>query len=391
MALPGKVGGKSPDSSFGDHVTTLGKTSGSSNPVAVSIRNLKKHFGEVKAVNGLTVDFRQNEVTSFLGHNGAGKTTTMQILTGLLSPSGGEAYVYGTSVTRDMPKIRSRIGVCPQDNVLFDILTVKEHVLLFGGLRGFEENEINVLEIVAEVGLQDKLDTDVKSLSGGQKRKLQVALSFVGDPAVVFLDEPTAGMDSEARREVWALIGRKKQGRAIVLTTHQMDEAEILGDNIAILDKGVLQEQGTPEELKTRFATGYFIDVAFREGGDRASVLSMIKKFAPGARVDVKELVGENGSPADIARAEKSELSTRSKGDYTIVVPTESSGALSKIFAQLENAKGAGAHGIDAFGVTSTSTRRCVRTACESERRRYDEYGGARGLILGLYAKLPKT
>ena len=325
-----------------------------SSSVAVSIRNLKKSFGDVHAVNGLTVDFCENQVTAFLGHNGAGKTTTMQMLTGLHRPNDGDAFIYGTSITHDMPKIRSRIGVCPQENVLWDILTVEEHVLLFGGLRGFEENEIDVNEILNEVGLAEKRNTNVKSLSGGQKRKLQVALSLVGDPAVVFLDEPTAGMDSEARREVWALIGRKKEGRAIVLTTHQMDEAEILGDKIAIIDKGHLQEQGTPEELKVKYSSGFYINISFGTSANRRGLFEMVKACDSSARIDVKEIVGDDASDAEVKRAELAELDARGKGDITVVIPAGNSGKLASIFAMLEKVQKTGEYDVE-FGVTSTS------------------------------------
>ncbi len=227
--------------------------------IAVSIKNLCREFTRQdgstnKAVNGLTVSFGFNQITSLLGHNGSGKSTTISLLTGLLNPDSGDAFIRGLSVTREMASIRPLLGVCPQTNVLWDLLTVSEHMELMTRIRNLSEIESrkNILDLMMEIGLSDKADTFAKDLSGGQKRKLCTANALIGDPAVIFLDEPTAGMDSSARRDVWEMLLKRKVGKAIVLCTHQMDEADILGDRVVILSDGCVQEQGTPAFLKAK-------------------------------------------------------------------------------------------------------------------------------------------
>lgn len=221
---------------------------------AVSIRHLKKTFGDFNAVDDLDLDIFEGQIFALLGHNGAGKSTTINMLTGLLSVSSGSALISGKDVATDMMSIRRNIGVCPQHDVLYNDLTVKEHFLLFAALRGIEPSEVRVeiRQKIIDVGLTEKLNTLAGSLSGGQKRKLSVALALLGNSKVVFLDEPTSGMDPYSRRATWDLLRKNRKGRAIVLTTHFMDEADILGDRIAIMAEGKVKCCGSSYFLKSQ-------------------------------------------------------------------------------------------------------------------------------------------
>lgn len=328
------------------------------NPVAVSICGLRKSFGGVIAVDGLSVDFYANQITSFLGHNGAGKTTTIQLLTGLHRPTGGDAFIFGKSIMNDMVGVRESISVCPQENLLWDLLTVREHIMLYAGLRGLKEGEADAIKFLEEVGLQDKVDSRSKDLSGGQQRKLQVALALVGEPKVVFLDEPTAGMDSQARREIWKLLDSKKAGRAIILTTHHMDEADILGDRIAVIDAGHLQVAGTSDDLKGKFAVGHHLEVSLGERADRRAVLSAVRavhEAAAPTEVELGDQLDESARPEEKAAAMEAALSVTGAGDLRLLVPLHAEPYLGRILSQLEEFKAAGSHGVEDFGIASTT------------------------------------
>ncbi|XP_068775738.1 phospholipid-transporting ATPase ABCA7 isoform X2 [Struthio camelus] len=252
----------------------------------VSIRNLVKiyHNSSRVAVNGLSLDFYEGQITSFLGHNGAGKTTTMSILTGLLPPTSGTAYILGWDIRSDIDSIRKTMGMCPQHNVLFDILTVEEHVWFYGRLKGLSEEQVKAEmdQLIRDTGLPHKRREQTKKLSGGMQRKLSVAIAFVGGSKVVILDEPTAGVDPYSRRSIWELLLKYRKGRTIILSTHYMDEADLLGDRIAIISQGRLCCCGSPLFLKARLGTGYYLTLVKRErvgpGGSTGSILSPTKK-----------------------------------------------------------------------------------------------------------------
>uniref|UniRef100_A0A7N5ZZB3 ABC transporter domain-containing protein n=1 Tax=Anabas testudineus TaxID=64144 RepID=A0A7N5ZZB3_ANATE len=224
--------------------------------LGVSIRNLVKIYkkGAKLAVNHLNLKFYEGQITSFLGHNGAGKTTTISVLTGLFPPTSGTIYIKGMDIRHDMDLIRRTLGVCPQHNVLFDILTVEEHVWFYGCLKGLSEAEVKA-----------ELDTLLDDV-GGMQRKLSVAIAFVGGSKVVVLDEPTAGVDPYSRRGIWDLLLKYRKDRTIILSTHYMDEAELLGDRIAIISQGELCCCGSPLFLKSRLGSGYYLTVVKREG-----------------------------------------------------------------------------------------------------------------------------
>ncbi|GAA6225610.1 ATP-binding cassette sub-family A member 1-like [Lates japonicus] len=235
----------------------------------VYIENLVKVYrhGKKLAVDGLTLGFYEGQITSFLGHNGAGKTTTMSILTGLFPPTSGTAYILGRDIRTELSAIRQSLGVCPQHNVLFSMLTVEEHIWFYARLKGLSEEQVKgeIEQILQDTGLPHKRTSRTSTLSGGMQRKLSVALAFVGGSKVVILDEPTAGVDPYARRGIWDLLLKYRQGRTIILSTHHMDEADILGDRIAIISHGKLCCVGSSLYLKNQLGTGYYLTLVKKE------------------------------------------------------------------------------------------------------------------------------
>uniref|UniRef100_A0A9J8AQC3 P-type phospholipid transporter n=1 Tax=Cyprinus carpio carpio TaxID=630221 RepID=A0A9J8AQC3_CYPCA len=234
----------------------------------VYIENLVKVYSNGKlAVDDLTLGFYEGQITSFLGHNGAGKTTTMSILTGLFPPTSGTAYIQGKDIRTNLNTIRQNLGMCPQHNVLFSMLTVEEHIWFYARLKGLSEEKVKseMEQIVMDLGLPHKRKSRTSQLSGGMQRKLSVALAFVGGSKVVILDEPTAGVDPYARRGIWDLLLKYRQGRTIILSTHHMDEADILGDRIAIISHGKLCCVGSSLFLKTQLGTGYYLTLVKKD------------------------------------------------------------------------------------------------------------------------------
>ncbi|KAJ6658442.1 hypothetical protein lerEdw1_020146, partial [Lerista edwardsae] len=229
----------------------------------VCIQNLVKIFPNHSkpAVDGMNITFYESQITALLGHNGAGKTTTMSILTGLFPPTSGTILVGGKDIQMHMDAIRQIIGMCPQYNILFNHLTVAEHILFYAQLKGRsrEEAELEMEMMLEDIGLPHKRNEEAQHLSGGMQRKLSVAIAFVGEAKVVVLDEPTSGVDPYSRRSIWDLILKYRTGRTIILSTHHMDEADILGDRVAILSQGKLHCSGSPVFLKNSFGSGYYL------------------------------------------------------------------------------------------------------------------------------------
>jgi ABC-2 type transport system ATP-binding protein len=214
---------------------------------AISVRDLRKSYGSYEALRGISFHIAEGEVFGLLGPNGAGKTTTVEILEGYRSRDGGDVRVLGFDPSRAERAFRERIGVVLQQSQLWPNLTVRETHQLFAG---YYERPRDVDEVVELVGLADKRDARVKTLSGGQKRRLDLGVALVGDPDLVFLDEPTTGFDPAARRAAWDMIrSLRSLGRTILLTTHYLDEAENLADRVAVLREGLIVREGTPAEL----------------------------------------------------------------------------------------------------------------------------------------------
>jgi len=215
----------------------------------VEVNSLIKQYGKLKAVDGISFEVNEGEVFAFLGPNGAGKTTTVEILECLRPLTGGSAKVFGYDVTKnaDVKEIKKRIGVLPQDFSALEKLTVKENIDLIGDMYG---QHLDVVKVIELLDLQDKTNERFENLSGGLKQRVGVAAALVNDPQLVFLDEPTTGLDPKARRDVWAVITNlRKLQKTVFLTTHYMEEAQALADRIAIIDKGKIVLIGSPQEL----------------------------------------------------------------------------------------------------------------------------------------------
>ncbi|CAI5445254.1 unnamed protein product [Caenorhabditis angaria] len=253
----------------------------------ISVKNLVKIWSSTgeKAVDGLSFEAKQGQVSVLLGHNGAGKSTTFQSLSGMIKPTHGEVKINGKNVTSIEKNTNQFVGLCPQYNPLYEKLTVEEHLWLVNGLKGKEEDnrfkeEMN--RLLRDVKLNDKYNELAMNLSGGMKRKLCVCMALIGSSEVVLLDEPTAGMDPGARKDVQDLLEREKQNRTILLTTHYMDEAERLGDWILIMSHGKLVSSGTTKFLKQKYGNGYLLTVVLDVNGDKekmSDTLEQICKF----------------------------------------------------------------------------------------------------------------
>ena len=239
--------------------------------LALSVRGLHKRYGSTVAVDGLDLEVRRGECFGLLGPNGAGKTTTIEICEGLTTPDSGDVEVLGRRWTDDAHDLRGRLGIQLQDTQLSEKLTVEETVRLF---RAFYTRGRPVDDCIALVQLDEKRKAQVRQLSGGQKQRLALACAIVGDPELLFLDEPTTGLDPQARRQLWDLIEQfKALGRTIVLTTHYMDEAERLSDRVAIVDHGRVIALGTPRQLIARRGADHVVEFATAPSDERVAPL----------------------------------------------------------------------------------------------------------------------
>ncbi|MED6193393.1 ATP-binding cassette sub- A member 2 [Stylosanthes scabra] len=314
--------------------------------VAVQIRGLAKTYPGAcnigccckckrtkpyNAVKDLWVSFEKDQLFCLLGPNGAGKTTVINCLTGISPATDGDALIYGHSIrsSAGMSKIQKLIGVCPQFDILWDLLSGEEHLRLFATIKGLTPSSINSItqESLAEVRLTDSARVRVGSYSGGMKRRLSVAISLIGNPKLIILDEPTTGMDPITRRHVWDIIQNAKKGRAIVLTTHSMEEADILSDRIGIMAKGRLRCIGTSIRLKSRFGTGFVANISFHgnnvgSGTDNRDAVSSAHHEA------VKQFFKNH---LDVVPKEEN------KNFITFVIPHDKEGILADFFAELQD------------------------------------------------------
>jgi lipooligosaccharide transport system ATP-binding protein len=232
----------------------------------IRARGLVKRFGSFTAVDGIDFDLQRGEAFGFLGPNGAGKSSTMRMIGCVSPPSAGELSILGLDPVRDGREIRSRLGVVPQDDTLDVELTVRENLLVYGRYFGLPRDVIRerTARLLEFVQLSDRADDQVDPLSGGMKRRLTIARSLINEPDIMLLDEPTTGLDPQARHAVWDRLFRLKQrGVTLVLTTHYMDEAEQLCDRLVVMDAGKIAAGGTPRELIERYSTPEVLELRF--------------------------------------------------------------------------------------------------------------------------------
>jgi len=247
------------------------------NKVVINIRNLKKYYNGVKAVDGISFKIYQGECFGFLGPNGAGKTTTINLLSCYLKPDSGDIFIMDLDVKKEPSKVKQFLGIVPQENIFFEELSVYENLMFFGKMYSNDKeklkNRINFL--MKKVGLEENSRTKTAKLSGGMKRRLNLILGLVNDPEILFLDEPTTGLDPQSRRLVWDYIFElKERKKTIFLTTHYMEEADFLSDRLAIIDYGKIIAEGTPEKLKETIGKGDLLN--FKVEGNKSNILKVI-------------------------------------------------------------------------------------------------------------------
>ncbi|KAM9858193.1 ATP-binding cassette sub-family A member 2 [Aulostomus maculatus] len=341
-------------------------------PLVVCIDKLTKVYktGSKLALDKLSLNLHENQVVSFLGHNGAGKTTTMSILTGLFPPTSGSATIYGHDIRTEMERIRQNLGMCPQHNVLFDRLSVEEHLWLYSRLKGMAEEDIRkeMEKMIADLELSNKRHSLVQTLSGGMKRKLSVAIAFIGGSRAVILDEPTAGVDPYARRAIWDLILKYKQGRTILLSTHHMDEADLLGDRIAIISHGKLKCCGSPLFLKSTYGDGYKLTLVKKqsEGPGQGSQVqpssspSPSSSLSPCSEAQVTQFIRQFVASCLLVSDSNTELS--------YVLPSEAvkKGCFERLFQALEQSLDSLA--LTSFGVMDTTLEEVFLKVSEEDQ-----------------------
>ncbi|XP_057618599.1 glucosylceramide transporter ABCA12 [Chionomys nivalis] len=313
--------------------------------VGVALHGVTKMYGSKTAVQNLNLNFYEGHITSLLGPNGAGKTTTISMLTGLFGASAGTIFVYGKDIKTDLNTVRKNMGVCMQHDVLFSYLTTKEHLLLYGSIKvpHWTKKQLHeeVKRTLKDTGLYSHRHKRVGTLSGGMKRKLSISIALIGGSRVVILDEPSTGVDPCSRRSIWDVISKNKTARTIILSTHHLDEAEVLSDRIAFLEQGGLRCCGSPFYLKEAFGDGYHLTLTKKKSPnldtsaicDTAAVTAMIQSHLPEAYL--KEDIG---------------------GELVYVLPpfsTKVSGAYLSLLRALD--KGMGKLNIGCYGISDTT------------------------------------
>uniref|UniRef100_A0A8C2MJ39 ATP-binding cassette, sub-family A member 14 n=2 Tax=Cricetulus griseus TaxID=10029 RepID=A0A8C2MJ39_CRIGR len=259
----------------------------------IQIQHLYKKFtlknSTLMAVKDLSLNLYEGQITVLLGHNGAGKTTTLSILTGLYLPTRGKVFISGYDISSDMVQVRKSLGLCPQDDLLFPMLTVLEHLYFYYVIKGIRSKKRarEIDEMLTSFDLLDKSNTLSKDLSGGMKRKLSIIIALIGNTKVVILDEPTSGMDPVSRRTTWDLLQQYKENRTILLTTHHMDEADVLGDRIAIMVSGTLQCCGSSFFLKKLYGVGYHLVMVKTPECDVEKISQLIRDHIPTAEMEM--------------------------------------------------------------------------------------------------------
>lgn len=232
----------------------------------IETKELTKIYDDNQVVNHLSIQVSKGELLGFLGPNGAGKSTTIKMLINILKPDGGTAFINDADITQSPQKIKHLIGFVPQELIFYEDLTAKENLIFFGQMHGISKAELRIQshKILTTLGLNDRKDK-VKNFSGGMKRRLNIGIALIMNPQILFLDEPSAGLDPHIKHLVWNVIREfKRKGRTIVLTTHDMNEAETLCDRVMIIDQGVIIAEGTPEELKEQYSEKNILEIQLK-------------------------------------------------------------------------------------------------------------------------------
>ena len=249
----------------------------------IHARGLTKAYGSVQAVRGIDLDVWRGEAFGFLGPNGAGKSSTMRMVGAVSPPSGGELRIFGLDPAVDGPRIRGRLGVCPQDDTLDPELSTRENLLIYGRYFGLSRAtcQARATELLDFVALSDRADEKVENLSGGMKRRLTIARSLINEPDLLLLDEPTTGLDPQARHLLWDKLFRLRQaGVTLVLTTHYMDEAEQLCNRLVVIDGGLIVAEGSPAELIRQYSTREVTELRFSPDDDQEALADKVADLA---------------------------------------------------------------------------------------------------------------
>ncbi|MGC8611475.1 MAG: ATP-binding cassette domain-containing protein [Athalassotoga sp.] len=265
----------------------------------LEVEDLKKYYFDVKAVDGISFKVLKGEVFALLGPNGAGKTTTLEILEGLKDYDSGKIRLFGEEIRRKIPRrLRERIGVILQENNFVDHLTTIEILKMF---RSLYPKGLDIKDILKEISLEDKANAKVEKLSGGQRQRLAIGTALVGDPELIFMDEPTTGLDPQARRNVWEMIEKlREKGKTVFLTTHYMEEAEYLADYIYVMDHGKIIAKGSAEELISSFGGEKIIEIDL---DSKDLDLSFLSEFQKTKVEDSKIIIVTSYLPADMKKA----------------------------------------------------------------------------------------
>lgn len=309
-----------------------------SNDLAVSVRGLRKRYADVVAVDGLDLEIATGECFGLLGPNGAGKTTTVEICEGLTSPDEGDVVILGRRWAIDDRELRERLGIQLQETQLSEKLTVAETLELF---RSFYERGRPVDDVIRLVQLDEKRDGRVGKLSGGQKQRLALACAIVGDPDLLFLDEPTTGLDPQSRRQIWELVEEfKAMGRSILLTTHYMDEAERLCDRVAIVDHGRVIALGTPRELISSLGADHVVEFVLVHDGNGHGLDEETLRRMEGVRAVRRSGAAQNGNAwelrsSELHRSVPALLAELTKHDLQLAELRTHSATLEDVFVHL--------------------------------------------------------
>ncbi len=250
--------------------------------LAIETNNLKKYFGVIHAVDGIDLQIPKGSLFGVLGPNGAGKTTTIKMLSTILPPTSGDASVLGFDIKKDVLEIKKRIGVCPQELVLYPRLNARENIHLIAQMHGMSKKDYKERtdDLLGKMNLLDRSKELVKNYSGGMKRRINVLMAVIHEPELLFFDEPTAGLDPQSRRVVWDFIRDfQEKDSTIILTTHSMEEADDLSDELIIIDHGKIITQGTPDELKGKLGEGDILEFKVKEIEQRNEIIERATKL----------------------------------------------------------------------------------------------------------------